>query len=142
MSTEKTEINFVQEPYLYQNKPNGITSGYRTYTDGEGKIRAAIIITNDTIDALLITMSDNDEVLLEIQKGRKTFYAASVYIDSNETIENFQTLENILEITEGAKLIIVMDSNARSTTWHDVITNNRSKMLEEFVASNQLHIFN
>ena len=35
-----------------------------------------------------------------------------------------------------------MDSNARSTTWHDVTTNNRGKMLEEFVASYQLHIIN
>jgi len=45
-------------------------------------------------------------------------------MDYNESIENnFQTLENILEFTEGTKLIIAMDSNTRSTTWHDVTTN-------------------
>ena len=64
-------------------------------------------------------------------------------MDCNESIENnLQTLENILEFTEGAKLIIAMDSNARSTTWHDVTKNNRGKMMEEFVASSQLHIIN
>ena len=47
MSTEKTEITLIGEPYIYQNKPKGITSGYRTYTHGEGKSRVAIIITND-----------------------------------------------------------------------------------------------
>jgi hypothetical protein len=64
-------------------------------------------------------------------------------MDYNGSIENnFQTLENILEFTEGVKLIIAMDSNARSTTWHDITTNNRGKMLEEFVAGYQLHIIN
>jgi len=70
LSTEKTEITFIQEPYFYQNKPKGMTNGYRTYTHGEGKSRAAIIIiSNDTIDVLLISQfSDNDTVLLEIHK--------------------------------------------------------------------------
>ena len=55
MSTENIEISFFQEPYIYQNIPKGISTGYRTYTHGEGKSRAAIIITNDTLDAILIT---------------------------------------------------------------------------------------
>ena len=52
-----TQENMVmlQEPYLYQNSIKGITSGYRTYTHGNGESRAAILITNDTIDALLLT---------------------------------------------------------------------------------------
>jgi hypothetical protein len=144
VATEKTEITFIQEPYLYQNRLKGITKGYRTYTHGEGKSRAAIIISDNTTDALFITQfSDNDTVLLEIHKGSVPFYAASVYMDYNESIEtNLRTLEQILDFTEGAKLILATDSNARSTTWHDNITNNRGKILEEFVASNQLHIIN
>jgi hypothetical protein len=38
--------------------------------------------------------------------------------------------------------IIAIDSNARSTTWHDTITSNRGKHLEEYVISKQLHIMN
>jgi len=143
MSTENTEITFIQEPYLYRNKPKGITSGYRTYTHGEGKSRGALII-NDTLDTLLIIqLSDSDTVLLEIHKGRKIFYAVIVYMDYNESIENnLQTLQNILEFTGGAKLIIAIDSNAVSKTWYGVTTNYRGKILEELVASYQLHIVN
>ena len=58
---------------------------YRTYTHGEGKIGAVIIITNDTFDAVLITQySDNETVLLEIHKGSNTVYAASVNMEYNE----------------------------------------------------------
>ena len=35
-----------------------------------------------------------------------------------------------------------MDSNSRSTTWHDVVTNYRGKEMEEFLTYNQLHIIN
>ena len=34
------------------------------------------------------------------------------------------------------------DSNSRSTTWNDKIANPRGKKLEEFVASNHLHVIN
>jgi len=34
------------------------------------------------------------------------------------------------------------DSNSRSTTWNDKITNPRGKKLEEFIASNHLHVIN
>jgi len=37
---------------------------------------------------------------------------------------------------------VAMDSNARSTSWHDTTTNNRGKTLEEFIAGNQLYIIN
>jgi hypothetical protein len=35
-----------------------------------------------------------------------------------------------------------MDSNARSTSWHDTTTNNRGKHLEEYIIRKQLHIIN
>ena len=142
--TDNTDIALIQEPYIYQSRTAGITQGYRTYTYGAGKRRAAIIISKNKIGALLLTqLSDNDTVLLEIRKGTTTFYAASIYMDFKDSIENsIKTIQKILEFTKGTKLIIAMDSNARSTTWYDMTTNHRGKLLEEFLASNQLHIIN
>ena len=88
-------------------------------------------------------MSDNDAVLLEIIIENTQFFAASIYKDYNEPIENnIKYLEKILKFTKEARIIIAMDSNSRSTTWHDVLSNSRGKLLEEFCASNQLHIIN
>ena len=89
INRENTDMVMIQEPYLYQNSIQGITSGYRTYTHGKGKSRAAILITNNIIDALLLTQySDKDTVLLEIRKGNKKFYVASIYMDYKEEIDN------------------------------------------------------
>jgi len=72
IDTENIDIALVHEPYLYQGKIKGVRRKYRTYSYGEGKRRAAIIIADNTIDALLITQySDNDNALLEIQGNEK-----------------------------------------------------------------------
>jgi hypothetical protein len=144
ITTEKIGITLIQEPYLFQGRPLRITKRYRTFIAGEGNSRVAIIISNNIIDALLIThLSGNDAVLLEIDDEQTHFYAASIYMDYNDPIENnMKTIEKIVKFTKGVKLLIATDSNSRSTTWHDVLTNSRGKVLEEFLASNQLHIIN
>ena len=144
IATENIDIILVQEPYLYQEEIKGISRKYRTYSYGEGKRRAAVILAKNNIGALLITQySDNDTVLLEIQHENGNFYAASIYMDYNATIDiNFKRIEEIITFIKGAKLIIATDSNSRSTAWYDVTTNSRGRMMEDFVASNQLHILN
>jgi len=70
-------------------------------------------------------------------------YVASIFLDYNPPVEsNIKTLEKVIKFTKGAKRIIAMKSNSRSTIWHEVLTNSRSKLMEEFFASNQLHIIN
>ena len=102
ISTDKLGMPLIQELYQYQGKITGITKGYRKYAYGEGKRRAAIIIQDYTIDALRITqLSDNDAVLLEINNQNLSFYAASVYLDYNDPIENIITVDKILKFTKG-----------------------------------------
>jgi 2',3'-cyclic-nucleotide 2'-phosphodiesterase (5'-nucleotidase family) len=128
ITTEKIGIALIQEPYLFHGRPLGITNRYRTFIVGEGNHRAAIVVSDITIDAILITqLSDNDAVLLEIDNGQ-TLYATRIYLDYNDPIENkIQTIEKIVKFTKGTKLIIAIDSNFRSTTWYDVLTNSRGK---------------
>jgi exonuclease III len=42
----------------------------------------------------------------------------------------------------GTGVLIATDSNARSTLWHDTLTNTRGRILEKFITSNQLYIMN
>jgi hypothetical protein len=61
---------------------------------------------------------------------------------NDSTVNNIKTIEKIVDFTKGAKLIVAMDSNSRSTTCYEVTTNSTGNLLKEFVASNQLHIIN
>jgi hypothetical protein len=115
ISTDKIGMALIQEPYQYQSKLTGITKGYKTFDYGEGKRRAAIIIQDDTIDAVLIAqLSDNDAVILEINNEKLSFHAASVYFDYNEPMDNnIKKVEGILKFTKGEKLLLAIDSNSR-----------------------------
>ena len=40
----------------------------------------------------------------------------------------------------GVGIVFTVDSNVRSTSWHDVLTKKRGKTIEEYLISKQLHI--
>ena len=76
---DQTDILLIQEPYLIKNKPAGITRPYRTYTSNEDKTRAAIIIANDDIDALLIKqLCNRDTSVVEVRNKSMRIILASM----------------------------------------------------------------
>jgi hypothetical protein len=67
------DITCIQEPYTLQRRVVGVPKQYNTLTAGEDISRAAIIVTNNRIDATLITqLSDADAVTAEITRDRKS----------------------------------------------------------------------
>jgi hypothetical protein len=138
IETEEPDLIFVQEPYEYRNRPVGIGKKNRIFTTGNGKHRAAMVIPNDKIDVILITnISNKDTVILEIIHGNLTFFAASMYFDFEDQIENnFTKIDALLRLANGRKLLIAADTNSRSKTWHDITTNSRGKKLEEYLVDN------
>jgi sugar/nucleoside kinase (ribokinase family) len=139
-----TDIAFIQEPYSYHNQVTGISRKYRIFACGNGRKRTAVVVVNKQIDALLISqLSEQDIVVVEIIQGNLKFIAASMYLDiNNEITMDLYKMENILQLAKGRGILVVMDSNARSKTWHDVITDKRGRKLEEVVISNHIHIVN
>ena len=121
---EGPDLIFVQEPYEYQNRPIGIEKKYRIFTAGNGKYRAAIVIPNNKIDAMLITqISNEDRVFVAIIHENLKFFAVSMYFDIEDQIKTtFTKIDSILQFAKGERIPIATDSNSRSTTWHDRIT--------------------
>jgi hypothetical protein len=122
----------------------GISNSYRSYTSLEDNNRAAIVITNKLIGAVLITqLSNTDTVLPELDYNNTRFFTASTYFDITREIEKeLVKRDHILEFIKGNGLIIAVDSNSRSAAWHDTQTNKRGKTLEEQVTSKNLYIMN
>ncbi len=134
MSKNQIDLAFVQEPYIIRNNLAGIPKSLRTYVSGEGRKRSALLVNNEEIDAALITqLSDEDCIVAEISYRSTTFYGASLCFDITEGIElTIRKTEQILNYSKGQGLLIAADSNARSKTWYDTITNQRGKVLENF----------
>jgi mannose-1-phosphate guanylyltransferase len=59
-----------------------ITTSFHSYFSPEDNNRAAIVITNKEIDAVLISqLSDYDTVILEIEYKNTKVFIASAYFD-------------------------------------------------------------
>ena len=144
MEEEDTDIACIQEPYILGNKIGGIPHSLTVLTIGERKKRAAIVINNKNIDTLLITqLSDEDVTVMETRVGYSTFVIASMYFDIGRPIEvDLNKMQAIITYAKDMGIIFAIDSNARSTTWHDILTNKRGKVMEEFIISRHLHIAN
>ena len=81
--------------------------------------------------------------MVKIIQGILKFIATNIYLDAdNEISMDINKLENILRFAKGRELLVAMDSNAKSKTWHDVLINRRGRLLEEFLICNRLHIVN
>jgi len=133
---------FIQEPYLYQNGIARITKSHRNYISHEDKCLAAVITTNYKIDAVLIKQLSNPySVLLELRYNNTRFFAASMYFDITKDRER-DKIEEMLEFTKGNGLAIAIDSNSRSMAWHDSQTNQRGKIMEEYIISKNLYTMN
>lgn len=144
IADNNVDIICIQEPYTLKRRVIGVPTQYKTLTLGKDRSRAAIIVTNNRIDAMVITqLSDADAVAVEITKGDLKFIIASMYLDRcNPLGPDLAKIEAILQHAKWLGVIISMDSNARSTLWHDTIWNNRGKELVEFITSSHLHIMN
>jgi hypothetical protein len=59
-----------------------------------------------------------------------------MYIDIRHRIEtDMLKIEALPQHPKGAGVLIAMNSNSRSTSWHDTLTNTRGRILEEFLMS-------
>jgi hypothetical protein len=77
----------------------------------------------------------------EISYRNTKFYGISSYFDITEDIEiNIRETEQILNYSKGQGLLIAADSNARSKTQYDTITNQKGKVLEDFLTIYNLYI--
>jgi hypothetical protein len=66
-----------------------------------------------------------------------------MYFDINRQIaDDLNKIEAIIQNAKGAGVILAMDSNSRSTSWHDTMTNTSCRILEKFIINKDLHIMN
>ena len=144
VTEDEIDIIFIPEPCTVQDKVIGIPTKYTTFTAGEGRSRAAIVVTNKEIDAMLIRqLTDTDTVAVEVIKRNTRIIAASMYLDRENQIENdLIKMELVLQYAKNIGVLIASDTNARSSLWYDRVNNIRGRILEEFITTKQLYILN
>jgi hypothetical protein len=101
-------------------------------------------VNKNQVDTILIKqLSDEDAAFIELIIGNKKIIITSMYLDINRHIDiDMLKIEAIIQQANHAGILIAIDSNSRSSSWHDILTNERGRMLEEFLMSKQLYTMN
>jgi hypothetical protein len=74
-----TDVLCIQEPYVIHNKIAGIQGKNKIYASGEGRHRAAIVVTNNQIDFLFLKqLSEEDTVVQEVVNDKAKTSIASM----------------------------------------------------------------
>jgi hypothetical protein len=140
---ESTDILCIQEPYTIQNKVVGIPNHFRTYTIAGTRSRAPIVVTNNHIDVLLLKQHSDADAVAEITVDEVTLILASMYFDIGRQVEvDLSKTEAVLQHANGVGVLLAIDSNARSVSWHDSTTKAKGRTLDEYLMSKQLYILN
>ncbi|KAF6217313.1 hypothetical protein GE061_001667 [Apolygus lucorum] len=145
LARRSIDLAMFQEPYCQNTSVAGLHKSWRIYQAGQGRKRSAIVLANPSLDAILVTeCSDEDHLAVEIRdKSGFTFVVVSCYFDYNRDIrDEFRKLEGIFDRFRHLRILLAIDSNARSSTWYDVKTNERGRLLEDFIAERGLLVVN
>jgi hypothetical protein len=134
------DVAFLQDLYTIRNNVAGFPKSFKIFAYGNGKKRAAVIVNNNSIDAVAIKqVSDEELTLIEISYKGLNFYAASLYFAIDRATErDVGKVGEIIELTRGKGLILSIDSNSRSKLWRNTYMNQRGKTLEEFIITSDL----
>jgi len=66
-----------------------------------------------------------------------------MYFDTEDQLQdNFNEMEKLVRFVKEGRILIAVDSNARSKTWHGANTKARGRKLEEYLLIRHLHIIN
>jgi len=109
----------------------------KIFSAGERKHLAVIVVNNNHLDTILIKqLSDEDTVVIEIIYNELKIIIASLYFDITRHIDSdLRKIKKIVQHAKGAGALIAVDSISRSSSWRDIITNERGRNLEEFLLS-------
>jgi hypothetical protein len=116
---------------IYNSKQScWYTKKFKNFTSGEGRNQAAIVVTKKELEILLIKeLSDEDMVVLEVIIDHVEIMLVSMYFDINQQILIvLLKFEAIIHNGKGAGFLIAMDSNSKSTSWHETLTNTRGRI--------------
>ena len=149
-----TDVLMVQEPYIWRKRITGwgqsiVATGcdvenVEDVISVDGILGAAVIVMNPNLTVLrLAQYCNNNCTCVEITGPLGAMYMISMYCKFSHDIDRYILhLRRILDKIGDQKVMICMDANAKSVTWHADRVDDRGEKLEELIADYDLTVVN
>ena len=151
-SASRTRLDavLIQEPWIAYGGPKGLRPA-RVLSVGTSPLAAIAIFASDIEVLFLEHLSTSHCVVAEVIRGGTSLYLVSVYCQYRDDVGRYlQHLDNVLTILPNKKIVIGMDSNARSPQWdprasqisRTAAQRARDEAVEEFIFQHDLRLWN
>lgn len=135
------EITLIQEPYLLHNNLIGFPIKHRIFAASAGA-KVATIIHDTNIEALPIRVRQT-LIAVGITWRKQKMLIINCYAPPRDDInDTIQEIEEVLETASYKRIVVLGDFNAKSTVWGGNKTDDRGKILSEFIISKNWYIQN
>ncbi|KAF8789372.1 putative 115 kDa protein in type-1 like protein [Argiope bruennichi] len=136
----KTDILLVQEPYVYNNKIQGLPMSWNIFTSTSNK--AAIFIPQ-TIHKVITVAKLENTIAVKLHTDNKPITLISAYsspiADINQTL---QEIQDIIRMIPNENFLVGADLNGHNPLWGYHRTNTRGVAIMDFLLANNLYINN
>ncbi|MGI4816883.1 MAG: reverse transcriptase family protein [Janthinobacterium lividum] len=143
---ERIDVLALQEPYSTRGEVRDLGSGVTVISNGTtaDPPSAAIVVLRSGLPVLNLTQfGDSHTVVVEISYGRDSLYVVSMYCRFSLALEPFlQRIRLILSALRGKRIILCLDSNAKSALWGAATTDERGRDLEDLLSEVGLYVAN
>lgn len=138
------DILCIQEPYKCRSKVRGYNSPQLRIIQPDCKTPwVAAVVRHENLNVLVFADTTEHVIYFQIYTNAYCFYIVNVYCQHSLPISHFLDLiNNILIKLKGKRLVITLDSNSKSDAWFSRETDERGKLVEEFILANDLVILN
>jgi hypothetical protein len=145
----ENEVDFalLQEPLnrVFGDKVNhmGIAGGFTICSIPSPKCRALILHKPSLPVVFVEHLSTPDCSVVRVSLRDYSFFLVSAYFDGERQISvDLNHLDLIITAAPFGRVLIHMDSNARSSVWFDALTNTRGTKLDDWFSEKGLAILN
>lgn len=141
----KNHFNFIvmQEPYYAFQEVRGFPLGLVVVRPQVEDTMVAAVCPPECNPGLLLDYTSRNILTFSVNFGRTVIYIVNVYCQYCEEIQTYlERMQDILEALKNERVMILMDSNAKSPMWHSDVRDLRGVMLEDFIATNNLYVLN
>ena len=117
---DRVGIALLQEPYAVHTRVCGLPSAMRIFAyTGEGVAKAAVVVVDDTLDAMVIPeLVTTTGVCVAIVGPFGRIVVCSLYCQHGGEIEHdLHYLRRVIVCAGGTPLLVGMDANAVSPIW-------------------------